>query len=298
MGVAINDLKLLLESQSEGNSFQKVLTLGRLSVNIQRHDLEDLLVKHHLKSPGSPTFFEKYGTGLNADDLFRLLGAQQVDSIDNSNFEGATIVHDLNKSLPAKYENLYDLVFDGGTLEHVFNFPVAIHNAMRALKVGGRFVIAQVANNDCGHGFYCFSPELFYQVLSPAYGFKIRKFLGYEADHPQKIYAIPNPRHSLRRVLLRSKNRIMILVEAEKMGDCSKFFESPPYQFDYAQQWSNYAKAIPHKPQKHRKHSILHDIPWYARLQAWRSHVSRQRKENKKFNLKNPNLFEPYQIKA
>jgi len=57
-------------------------------------------------------------------------------------------------------------VIDGGTLEHVFNFPVAIKNAMQMVRAGGRLSLSPPANNYFGHGFYQFSPELFYRVLS------------------------------------------------------------------------------------------------------------------------------------
>ena len=61
----------------------------------------------------------------------------------------------------------FDVVYDGGTLEHVFNFPVALRNAMELLRPGGRlFTIHTCANNLCGHGFYQFSRELFYRTLS------------------------------------------------------------------------------------------------------------------------------------
>ena len=66
----------------------------------------------------------------------------------------------------------FSVVIDGGTLEHVFNFPVAIKNCMQMLDVGGHFFVHTMANNFMGHGFYQFSPELFYRVFSPENGFR------------------------------------------------------------------------------------------------------------------------------
>src|SRR5262249_50656134 len=96
-----------------------------------------------------------------------------VESIDFSNNEGATIVHDLGQPLPTDLHARFDLAVDGGTLEHVFNFPVAIANLMRLVKVGGIAYTNGPCNNLCGHGFYQFSPELMYRVFSASNGFEI-----------------------------------------------------------------------------------------------------------------------------
>jgi hypothetical protein len=46
-----------------------------------------------------------------------------------------------------------------------FNFPVALANAMKMAKIGGHFAARTPANNQCGHGFYQFSPGLFYRII-------------------------------------------------------------------------------------------------------------------------------------
>ena len=51
-----------------------------------------------------------------------MLGAKSIDSIDFSDYENASIIHDLNIDLPNNLENKYSLVLDWGTLEHFFNF--------------------------------------------------------------------------------------------------------------------------------------------------------------------------------
>jgi hypothetical protein len=54
------------------------------------------------------------------------------------------------------------LVFDGGTSEHVFNIPKVLENYHKMLKVGGRIIHASPTSNYVDHGFYMFSPTLFY----------------------------------------------------------------------------------------------------------------------------------------
>ena len=56
-------------------------------------------------------------------------------------------------------------------MEHVFNFPIAIRNCMEMVSVGGHLMLITPANNFFGHGFYQFSPELFYSLLSQDNGY-------------------------------------------------------------------------------------------------------------------------------
>jgi hypothetical protein len=63
-----------------------------------------------------------------AEEFFRLLGAQSVESIDASEYEGATHVHDMNLPVPRELLGRFSVVHDGGTLEHVFNVPQALKN--------------------------------------------------------------------------------------------------------------------------------------------------------------------------
>lgn len=56
----------------------------------------------------------------------------------------------------------FDIIFDGGTLEHVFNIPNAFKNIHLLLNKGGVFCRYGLLNLT-GHGFYDLSPELFFR---------------------------------------------------------------------------------------------------------------------------------------
>ncbi|MDR1149764.1 MAG: class I SAM-dependent methyltransferase, partial [Spirochaetaceae bacterium] len=86
--------------------------------------------------------------------MFKHFGAVTVDSIDYSDYEGASIVHDMNLPVPGHLKEKYDCVWDGGALEHVFNYPTAIKNCMDMVKIGGHLILETPCNNQCGHGFY------------------------------------------------------------------------------------------------------------------------------------------------
>ena len=87
------------------------------------------------------------------EHLFALLGSASVRSIDYSGYEGADIVHDLNEPIPASLVESCDTVFDGGSIEHIFNLPIALANLMKLVRVGGTVLSVNGANNFLGHGF-------------------------------------------------------------------------------------------------------------------------------------------------
>ena len=88
-----------------------------------------------------------------AENFLRILGTKDAQSMDASDYEQATIVHDLNQPVPSQLHQKFDAVIDGGTLEHVFNFPVAIRNAMEMTKVGGGFICSCPAIISWGMAF-------------------------------------------------------------------------------------------------------------------------------------------------
>jgi len=106
-----------------------------------------------------------------AEPRFKSKGAFEVDSLDIDGGEGANIIADLNKPIKTSLYNQYDLIWDGGTLEHVFNIPVAFENVKKMLKTDGIFISQQVTGV-VGHGYYVLSPELYFKWYRPENGFK------------------------------------------------------------------------------------------------------------------------------
>lgn len=63
-------------------------------------------------------------------------------------------------TLPDELVGTYDYIFDGGTLEHVFDTAKALVNISKILKVHGKVMHINPANNSMTHGLYQFSPNL------------------------------------------------------------------------------------------------------------------------------------------
>ena len=170
------------------------------------------------------------------EEFFRLLGAKEIVAIDASDYEGAQIVHDMNRQIPDSLGSSFDLVLDSGTLEHIFDFPTALRNAAQMVRPDGRFISITMANNFCGHGFYQFSPELFYRFLCPQNGYALDSCILWEDIPGSMFYQVPDPDSLRTRIDLTSEFGAYLIVSAHRLGDVSREFI--PQQSDYMRRWS------------------------------------------------------------
>jgi hypothetical protein len=99
------------------------------------------------------------------------------------------------------------------------------------VKVGGHFLMCTPANNQCGHGFYQFSPELFFRLLSPNNGFELFRMYITGAGGP---YHVADPISVGGRVTLLGADVAMLMVHAQKTADVPL---STPQQSDYVSVW-------------------------------------------------------------
>jgi hypothetical protein len=146
MGIDVYALQLLRWASSKSHGLGVTATIGRQSVGVPARELRKQV------SLPSDYQYPQYCEDL----LIGSFGAKRVDSFDYSDFEGCTYVADMNKPLtpPAQY----DTIIDSGTLEHIYNVPQALHNLSLLCASGGQILHILPANNQCGHGFWQFSP--------------------------------------------------------------------------------------------------------------------------------------------
>lgn len=169
MGIGKVCANLLIEGQKLERQTGKMLQLGRQYILFDHTFLQQCAARYQypLSSLEHVTlsFNETLRSKGYLDDtaFFKLLGYQEVDSLDYSPYEQASIIWDLNQPIPEKYWNQYDLIFDGGTAEHVFHFPQFLRNIFLMLKPGGRVIHLSPSHNYVDHGFYMFSPTLYYE---------------------------------------------------------------------------------------------------------------------------------------
>lgn len=168
-----------------------------------------------------------------AEPFLELLGAQRIESLDASDYEQATIIHDLNDPVPPSLHGRFSCVIDGGTIEHVFHFPHAIRSCMDMLETGGHYIGITPANNHLGHGFYQFSPELYYRVFGTENGFDVRTMLVKAASH---WYGVADPAALRERTELVGSAPVTLVVIARKIKAIERFHT--PQQSDYVSAWA------------------------------------------------------------
>ncbi|MDR2802844.1 MAG: class I SAM-dependent methyltransferase [Treponema sp.] len=170
-----------------------------------------------------------------AESVFKHFGAETIDSIDYSNYEGANVIHDMNTPVPEALKNKYDCVWDGGALEHIFNYPAAIKNCMDIVKTGGHLILETPCNNFFGHGFYQFSPELFFSLLDKHNGFSETKiFMCCESN---RWYEVVSPKIiKMRTDICRAKGPALLFVISRKIGAVPD--QISVLQSDYVDIWN------------------------------------------------------------
>ena len=253
MGIATGQAEFLIQAHRDGVRFEKTLTIGRQNFLVSPRRLAKLFRRYEAwpGDMGPPEVRHALigGSGF-ADPFFRMLGARTVDSLDASAFEGATILHDLNEPISPDLHGAFDAVVDGGSLEHVFNFPVALQSCMEMVRIGGHLILITPANNYCGHGFYQFSPELFFRVLSARNGFALERMVAFENDvdvgsifrrsYMAEIagpwFDVADPEAIGDRVQLLNRQPVLLMIQARRVSAAS-ILASRPQQSDYAATW-------------------------------------------------------------
>lgn len=236
MGLDINAIRFLTRCLRDGVSFERTLMIGRQGLFIEPPALAEIV--RQLEFPGAPTAEQLLSEASGfAEPLFRLFGATRVDALDYAAYQGASVVHDMNEPIDGSLRGRYSVVVDGGTLEHVFDFPQAVKNCMEMVEVNGHFISITVANNFFGHGFYQFSPELFFRVLGPDNGFRVKRMIVYEEDWSDlRYYEVTDPERVKRRVTLVNQYPTLMMTCAERIA-ARPIFERTPQQSDYTVAW-------------------------------------------------------------
>jgi hypothetical protein len=275
MGIIYRQAKMLLDAHHAGLPMKRLLTIGHQALFLHPSELRKL----QKLCPGAP----------------------EVHSMDYSAYEGATLLHDLNEPIPEALKGRYDAVVEAGSLEHIFNFPVAVANLMQMTRVGGTIFMSTIANNLCGHGFYQFSPELIFRVFSRDNGFDLGPVFALKARYPGvelipifHAFEVPDPAILGYRIGLMTKHPVLLCFEARKTA-ALPLFAHAPIQSDYVAAWL----ATEQQPQP-KPPQWIEQLPLYWPFCRWRQrsrllHSIRNqfmgRRQVKDFSLNNTTVF-------
>lgn len=222
MGIDVHAWHLLRWAARKSNGFGKVATIGRQRMNIPAEEL-----RKHISLPVDyqhPQYCE--------DLLIRAFAAESVDSFDNSDFEGCTFVADFNKPLVPTRQ--YATVIDIGCVEHIYNVAQAMSNISLLCANGGQILHCLPANNYCGHGFWQFSPELFFSLYSTENGYSETQVFIADLDDETVWYEVIPPRGG-QRVAIWSDTRLFALCRTVRRGN---FSHENVQQSDYVFLWN------------------------------------------------------------
>lgn len=211
------------------------LMIGRQWLRINSLEARKLQADHGVQVEDLAD--DKMTDTIYAETLLQRLGLRRVEALDAAAYQGAGVVHDLNAPLGDDLRGQFDWVVDGGSLEHVFDFPTAIRNCAGLLRAGGLFISICPVNNWMGHGFYQFSPELFFRVFDEAHGFKVRFAALHVRDGVEKFYALKDPATVGHRVQHNPQGRTTLMFVAEKIS--SEACIPVVQQSDYSERWKS-----------------------------------------------------------
>lgn len=181
MGLAVGAARILLKEASRRPFTGKVLVLGKQCVYFSNNALQQLAAEHGVPlAKVAETASHKKDladSGFISDECFLLsLGFSDYAALDISDYESADYIFDLNQpEPPPDLVEEFDAIIDSGTIEHVFHVPNALYNIFRMLKRTGRVIHLAPSSNYIDHGFYMFSPTLFWDFYV-ANNFEINNF--------------------------------------------------------------------------------------------------------------------------
>lgn len=227
--------ELLALLRDAGVPLNRFAMLGRQHLTVRSSELRALPALAPLERELDSLKAEGGGY---AEPFLRRLGVGEIESIDCSDYEHCTLIHDLNRPVPEEWHGRYQVVFDGGSLEHVFQFSTALASAMNMVAPGGYFLSGTPSNHYNGHGFYQFSAELFFRVFDGgANGFSLPLIAFAESRLGGRVFRIDDPADLRRRVTFGGTGPMLLIVAARR-DQVVPLFRSNPYQSDYSKQWS------------------------------------------------------------
>jgi hypothetical protein len=173
MGLSTCALRLLLDEARREPFTGSVLVLGKQDLTITEATLRSCAAAVGVQLRDVPlTLSAKPGAAregyLSDDSMLKALGFTDYAALDVSDYEATDIImHNLNSpTIAPELEGRFDVIIDGGTLEHVFHLPNAMSALGRMVHSQGRVIHASPSSNHIDHGFYMFSPTFFWDYYS------------------------------------------------------------------------------------------------------------------------------------
>ncbi|SRR6266513_1601675 len=112
MGLACSTVRFLLDAYDRGVSFKNTVTLGRTQLYLLPSEIRKVrrLPGRELSESALQTKFGGYADAF----LKNLLSIEKLEILDYSDYQGASIIHDMNRPISPELEAKFDAVIDSG----------------------------------------------------------------------------------------------------------------------------------------------------------------------------------------
>ena len=97
--------------------------------------------------------------------FFNLFTSLEIVFIDVTDYEGASVVHDMCEPLPSNLKGKFDFVWNGSCLDNIFDAAAAQRNSCDLLATNGRIVTMEMANSHYG-SYGAFSQGWFFDYYA------------------------------------------------------------------------------------------------------------------------------------
>lgn len=121
------------------------------------------------------------------------IGFPPMESLDFTAAEGAEHIHDLSQPIPSRLKAKFDLIYDGGTTEHVFDIAQSFRNADAMLRTGGYFLSCVGTEGWFGHGFYQVGPDIPWRYWVASLGYEMIGCWTFSRRGTDRPRPIPDP---------------------------------------------------------------------------------------------------------
>lgn len=170
MGIDRHHAVVLIREHAYKPLPETVHLIGRQTVRLTQEQVEQLCREAGVAPVSVPITIDRETRLSQADPskeyisdntFFGMLGVKNLVIIDHSDYEGASVIIDLNCNIPDEYRGSAEFVFGGSVCDNVFDPAMYIRNMAELLKPGGRLVDQNIVTDH-------YHP---YAILPPAWYF-------------------------------------------------------------------------------------------------------------------------------
>ncbi|AZV78003.1 hypothetical protein EBB79_08915 [Parasedimentitalea marina] len=172
MGISINIARQLARIAPLLEGKKNGIMLGRQKMHF-RPEWQPRLINELAKMGIQTTEQEIFPRDHFCEPYLNAINWPPLASLDFSDIEGAEYIHDLSEPVGDNLRKQFDVIYDGGTTEHVFDIAQSFRNVDAMLKDDGIFISCVGTDGWFGHGFYQVGPDIPWRYWHAALGYDV-----------------------------------------------------------------------------------------------------------------------------